>query len=300
MISRKNSIVLLATFFSTCAFADSWKVLPDEVDPMSTIQSYYSASPTTTPLSQLKFPYSDVRSWIGVGCNSKGHYWSFIGFTDKNFTGGKRVYGKTEHHTKIKYDDDLQMIHLIEADNGRNFLNVATSDKRDFIKGVMTSNKIITGVQWYGHSDVWFEYSMKGSTKAINAIFEKCAITTPLLIIENTKKELDSDLVDRVLGNDSVGLSSSTELNDFIDASIQPPRNGDWTVQIATFKASKNALRLVRKLTQSNYPAYQKAQNNVFKVYVGSEVQREDVERFRVEIKKEFSLSGIVVRYSSD
>lgn len=299
MISRKNSIVLLATFFSTCAFADSWKVLPDEVDPMSTIQSYYSASPTTTSLSQLKFPYSDVRSWIGVGCNSKGHYWSFIGFTDKNFTGGERVYGEVKHYTKIKYDDELKMIHLIEADNGRNFLNVATADKRDFIKDVMTSNKIITGVQWYGHSDVWFEYSMKGSTKAINAIFEKCAIT-PLVNIGNTNEKLDSDLVDRALGNNSIELISSTELNNLIEAPLQPPKDGDWTLQIATFKTSENALRLIRKLTQSNYPAYQTAQNNVFKVYVGSEVQREGVERFRVKIKKEFSLSGIVVRYSSD
>jgi hypothetical protein len=299
MISRKNSIVLLATFFSTCAFADSWKVLPDEVDPMSTVQSYYSTSPVTTSLSQLRFPYSDVHSWIGVACNSKGYYWSFIGFTDKNFAAGKRVYGEVEHYTKIKYDDELKTIHLIEADNGRNFLNIATADKRDFIKGVMTSNKIITGVQWYGHDDVWFEYSMKGSGNAINAIFEKCDITA-LVNIENTNEKLDSDLVDRALGNNSIELVSSSELNNSIEASLQPPKDGDWTLQIATFKTSENALRLIRKLTQSNYPAYQTAQNNVFKVYVGSEVQREGMERFRVKIKKEFSLSGIVVRYSSD
>ncbi len=299
MVSKMKLISVLVCFVSVSSFAENWKVLPDETDPMSTIQSYYSASPSTTSLSRLSSPYSYVKSWIGVGCNARGDYWAFIGFTDKNFTGGEWRYGHTEYFTKIKYDESLSKIHLIEADNGRKFLNVAQGDTNAFIKGVMTSNKIITGVQWYGHDDVWFEYSMKGSSNAINAIFEKCDIT-PLVSIEKTNEKLDSDLIDRALGNDSVGLSSSTELSDSIEASLQPPRDGDWTLQIATFKSGENALRLTRKLTQSNYPAYQAAQNNVFKVYVGSEVQREDVERFRVKIKKELSLSGIVVRYSSD
>lgn len=299
MVSKAKLVSVLACFVSVSSLAENWKVLPDEVDPMSSVQSYYSASPVTTSLSQLRFPYSDVHSWVGVGCNSEGHYWSFIGFTDKNFTGGKRVYGEVEHYTKIKYDDELKTIHLIEADNGRNFLNVATADKRDFIKGVMTSNKIITGVQWYGHDDVWFEYSMKGSGNAINAIFEKCEIT-PLVNIENTNEKLDSDLVDRALGNNGIELNSSTKLDDLMDASLLSPKNGDWTVQIASFKTSENALRLTRKLTQAGYSTYQTAKNNLFYVYVGSAVQREDVERFRVKMKKEFSLNGIVVRYSSD
>ncbi|WP_417237404.1 SPOR domain-containing protein [Bizionia paragorgiae] len=299
MVSKAKLVSVLACFVSVSSLAENWKVLPDEVDPMSSVQSYYSASPVTTSLSQLRFPYSDVHSWVGVGCNSEGHYWSFIGFTDKNFTGGKRVYGEVEHYTKIKYDDELKTIHLIEADNGRNFLNVATADKRDFIKGVMTSNKIITGVQWYGHDDVWFEYSMKGSGNAINAIFEKCEIT-PLVNIEKTNEKLDSDLVDRALGNNGIELNSSTKLDDLMDASLLSPKNGDWTVQIASFKTSENALRLTRKLTQAGYSTYQTAKNNLFYVYVGSAVQREDVERFRVKMKKEFSLNGIVVRYSSD
>lgn len=299
MVSKVKLVSVLACFVSVSSLAENWKVLPDETDPMSTIQSYYSVSPSTTSLSWLSSPYSYVKSWIGVGCNSRGDYWAFIGFTDKNFTGGEWMYGHTEHLTKIKYDESLSKIHLIEADNGRKFLNVAQGDTEAFIEGAMTSNKIITGVQWYGHDDVWFEYSMKGSGNAINAIFEKCDIT-PLVNIENTNEKLGSDLVDRALGNNSIELISSTELNNSIEASLQPPKDGDWTLQIATFKTSKNALRLIRKLTQSNYPTYQTAQNNVFKVYVGSEVQREGVERFRVEIKKEFSLSGIVVRYSSD
>ena len=176
MISRKSIALFLAALTSTSIFADSWKELPDQTDPMSTDQSFYVTSPAITSLSALRFPYSDVHSWVGVGCNTNGDYWAFIGFTDKNFVGGKRVYGKTEHYTKIKYDDDLKTIHFTEADNGRNFLDVIADDKRTFLKGVMQSNKIITGVKWYGHSDVWFEYSMKGSTKAIESIFKKCKI----------------------------------------------------------------------------------------------------------------------------
>lgn len=292
-------VSVLACFVSASSFSESWKVLPDEADPMSTIQNYYSVSPATTSLSRLNSPYSSVKSWVGVGCNTNGDYWAFIGFTDKNFTGGEWKYGHREHYTKIKYDDLLSSIHLMEADNGRKFLNVSQGDTKTFIKGVITSNKVITGVQWYGHDNVWFEYSMKGSGKVINAIFENCNITTQINV-ENTNEKLESDLIDRALGNIGIERHSSSELDDSIETSLQPPNDGDWTLQIATFKTSENALRLIRKLIQSNYPAYQTAQNNLFKVYVGSAVQREEIERFRVKIKKEFSLSGIVVRYSRD
>lgn len=71
-----------------------------------------------------------------------------------------------------------------------------------------------------------------------------------------------------------------------------------WTLQIATFKSKDNAVRLVEKLKAAKYDAYSLTTNSLYKVYVGPEFKREVSDKLRDEIKKEFSLSGIVVKYS--
>ncbi|WP_239544060.1 SPOR domain-containing protein [Marinomonas foliarum] len=71
-----------------------------------------------------------------------------------------------------------------------------------------------------------------------------------------------------------------------------------WTLQIATFKSKDNATRLVEKLKAAKYDAYSLTTNSLYKVYVGPELKREVSDKLRDEIKKEFSLSGIVVKYS--
>ncbi|WP_255824875.1 SPOR domain-containing protein [Marinomonas rhizomae] len=71
-----------------------------------------------------------------------------------------------------------------------------------------------------------------------------------------------------------------------------------WTLQIATFKSKDNSVRLVDKLKGANYDAYSLTTNSLYKVYVGPEFKRETSEKMRDEIKKKFSLNGIVVKYS--
>jgi DedD protein len=80
---------------------------------------------------------------------------------------------------------------------------------------------------------------------------------------------------------------------------VSPEKVADrWVLQIATFKSKDNAIRLVDKLKDSNYAAYSLTTNSLYKVYVGPEFKRETSERMREEIKKKFSLTGIVVKYS--
>ncbi|NLQ18927.1 SPOR domain-containing protein [Marinomonas sp. M1K-6] len=71
-----------------------------------------------------------------------------------------------------------------------------------------------------------------------------------------------------------------------------------WTLQIATFKSKDNAHRLVEKLKAANYAAYSVTTNSLYKVYAGPELKREASEKMREEIKKKFSLTGIVIKYS--
>lgn len=71
-----------------------------------------------------------------------------------------------------------------------------------------------------------------------------------------------------------------------------------WTLQIATFKSQENAQRLVAKLKDANYDAYSITVNSLYKVYVGPEFKREVSEKARDQIKKDFRLSGFVIKYS--
>lgn len=73
-----------------------------------------------------------------------------------------------------------------------------------------------------------------------------------------------------------------------------------WVVQIASFKSKDNAIRLVDKLKQANYDAYSITANSLYKVFVGPELKRETSEKIRNEIKSQFNLSGIVVKFSTN
>jgi len=71
-----------------------------------------------------------------------------------------------------------------------------------------------------------------------------------------------------------------------------------WVVQIATFKSRENATRLVEKLKGSKYDAYSTTTSSLHKVYVGPEFKRDTSEKIRNDIKKQFNLAGIVVKFS--
>lgn len=73
-----------------------------------------------------------------------------------------------------------------------------------------------------------------------------------------------------------------------------------WTVQIATFKSRDNAERLIKKLQDANYPAYTITTKSLYKVYIGPQIKREKAESIREEVKKEFLLNGLVVKYSTN
>lgn len=278
ILGVQNLVIAASLCFPILAMASSWSVTLQQNDPMAVNESYYATSDSFAPMKNLSFPYSDARSWIGVGCNTDNQYWAFIGFNKANFTGGQWNKGTKYHFAKIKYDDRINQVYLSESSDGRKFLTVGTGDKSAFIMGLKTSNTVITGVPWYEHGDVWFKYSMNGSTNAINTVFKKCGIAP--------------------LANNE--LNSPTKINTLSEISLRPPKNGDWTLAIATFKTRENASRLAKKLTESDYPVYQITQGNLFKVYVGTGVLRKDAERFREKLKNEFSLNGIVVMYSDN
>jgi DedD protein len=83
-----------------------------------------------------------------------------------------------------------------------------------------------------------------------------------------------------------------------------PEPNADaatWTVQLGSFAKDANARTLIEKLRKGGYPGYLERRtegaNTIFKVRVGPHIQRAEAEQMRVQLEKEFSMKGIVVKY---
>jgi len=127
IVKIKKMIAITSLLTATFSVANTWSVKAETNDPMTTNKTYYALSPSFEPMNKVSFPYSDARSWIGVGCNTDNDYWAFIGFNKANFTGGEWKNGSKYHFAKIKYDDVINTIYLFEPSDGRDFLNVGSS-----------------------------------------------------------------------------------------------------------------------------------------------------------------------------
>lgn len=75
-----------------------------------------------------------------------------------------------------------------------------------------------------------------------------------------------------------------------------------WAVQVASFSSKKNALNLRDKLRGKSFNSFVEAFKTKkgirYRVRVGPEVRKADADKKRKLIKKQFKLSGLVVRHN--
>lgn len=72
-----------------------------------------------------------------------------------------------------------------------------------------------------------------------------------------------------------------------------------WILQLATFKDENNAKGLRKKLIAGGYKVFIRKQENLLRVYVGPELQRERLESLKLELKQSYGLDGIIVRFTA-
>ncbi|MCZ2720363.1 SPOR domain-containing protein [Marinomonas sp. 15G1-11] len=127
----------------------------------------------------------------------------------------------------------------------------------------------------------------------------------PEIKVESIKKDADQDRVSKHMTVEKVDvvkapvtISPAKSIASVAKPALQ--KESRWSVQIATFKSKTNADNLVKKLIKANYSAYSITTNSLYKVYVGPEIKREKAELFRDQIKKEFRLNGLIVKYSEN
>lgn len=165
----KKSLTLIAiTSFTANA---SWDISSD-VDEMTGEATHYAIYQSKASSKEMGFPYKNVRSWIGVGCNKKDE-WVFIGFNKSpNITNDETQDGWNLISTRFKWDKDVEPVKLSQTWGGK-FLHFLDNDSK-FIEKIESKNSGLLELSWHGQGSVYFPYSFAGSSKAIAAIRQKC------------------------------------------------------------------------------------------------------------------------------
>lgn len=74
-----------------------------------------------------------------------------------------------------------------------------------------------------------------------------------------------------------------------------------WVLQLASFKENRNANNLRDKLRKKGYKAYSEKRGGLTRVFVGPDLSKANVDRWKKTLNKELKLSGLVRRsYPSD
>lgn len=149
----------------------SW-VSSTSKDEMTGEFSAYATSPVVAATKAMSFPYHNVSSWIGVGCNSKSK-WVYFGFSDApNLANDTTQDGYNSIRTRIKWNEKVEEVSLTQ-DWGAKFIHFTNGT--DAISNISASNTALLELQWHGQQPAYFNYSLNGSSKAISEVSARCA-----------------------------------------------------------------------------------------------------------------------------
>lgn len=114
-------------------------------------------------------------------------------------------------------------------------------------------------------------------------------------VLEVLEQEVD-------FGRESQEDSAQPEENGSADIKTQTAVNAQgvpvaWSVRVATFSRSDNAVRLVEQLKDAGFTAYARPRGDSIRVYVGPKLNKAIANEQREAIKQQFDLDGIVVRF---
>lgn len=141
-------------------------------DEMTGKFSAYAHSPNVYPSKKMEFPYHNVSSWMGVGCNAKSE-WVYFGFSGApNLTNDETKDGYNLIRTRIRWNDVVENVSLTQ-DWGAKFIHFR--DDAAAISKIAASSSALLELQWHGQQPTYFNYSLNGSSKAISEIGAKCA-----------------------------------------------------------------------------------------------------------------------------
>lgn len=150
---------------------ESWYTFNSK-DEMTGKLSVYAHSPSSVATKRMSFPYADVKSWMGFGCDADNE-WAYFGFNSApNLTKDETKSGYSLIETKIRWNKQIEDVALTQ-DWGAKFIHF--KDDKKAISSIAVSNSALLELQWHGEQKTYFEYSLHGSSKAIAEARAKCS-----------------------------------------------------------------------------------------------------------------------------
>lgn len=121
----------------------------------------------------MGFPHGNVTGWMAFGCDGDDE-WVYIGFTESpNLIDTEaREGGYSKFATRIRWDDKVEQVHMMQ-EWGAKFLHFR--DDTAVISKIISAAKVLLELKWYGEGDVYFEFSLAGSTDAITNARAACS-----------------------------------------------------------------------------------------------------------------------------
>jgi hypothetical protein len=116
-------------------------------DEMTGKFSAYAHSPTAYPSKKMGFPYHDVDSWMGVGCDAKKE-WVYFGFNVAlNLTNDETKDGYNLIRTRIRWNDNVEDITLTQ-NWGAKFIHFRND--ADAVSKIVASSTALLELKWHG------------------------------------------------------------------------------------------------------------------------------------------------------
>lgn len=142
------------------------------IDEMTGKFSAYTGMPDSTGYPVMTFPYGRAKASLHVGCDKKSE-WAYFHFNQSpNLAKTQTEDGYNIIKTTIRWDDKVEKIKL-RQDWGAQSIHF--QDGRSAIKNIAASSEMLLKLEYHGQQPVYFDFSLRGSTKALQDIRAMCA-----------------------------------------------------------------------------------------------------------------------------
>lgn len=133
---------------------------------------HYASSPTTQAIDPMDFPYHDITTSLVAACDKKSQ-WAYIHFNEApNLRNDETESGYNVIITNIKWNTNIERTRLTQT-WGENALHFTKDEKA--INNLKNNKTALLQLEWHGQGTPLFQYSLNGSTAAIQSILNKCA-----------------------------------------------------------------------------------------------------------------------------
>lgn len=164
------SFIFLFTISTTPLFGQ-WNT-HNSVDEMTGESSNFAISPAVTSTTQMSFPYGGTEGRLVVACNEQQEF-TYLMFTQSpNLLNTDTQDGYDRISTRIRWDDEVENITMTQ-EWGSSALHFRHAS--NVISKIMSSNKVLLELNWYGNGRTYFEFSLNGSADAISKIRQSCS-----------------------------------------------------------------------------------------------------------------------------